>query len=109
MHIQVKQYLEDMNNKYKEKEDEKRRHKEFEFGDEVMVYLRKERFLVGTYNKLPMKKFGPCRILRKFSSRNAYEVEIPDSLSSSPIFNIADLHDNHELEFSEDNVADLHK
>lgn len=41
LHIQVKQHLEDMNNKYKEKEDEKRRHKNFEVGDEVMVYLRK--------------------------------------------------------------------
>lgn len=105
LYIQVKQHLEDVNNKYKEKADEKRRHKEFEVGNEVLLYLRKERFPVGTYNKLQMKKFGPCKILRKFSSRNAYEVELPDSLSISSVFNIVDLHQHHEPEFSEDSVA----
>lgn len=74
-----------MNSKYKEQENEKRRHNEFEVGDEVMLYMRKERFLVGTYNKLKMKKFGPCRVLRKFDSGNAFEVELLETLSISPI------------------------
>lgn len=109
LHIHVKQHLEDMNNKYKEKAYEKRRHKEFEVGNEVMVYLRKERFSIGTYNKLQMKKFGPYEIFIKFSFGNAYEVELPDNLSISPIFNILDLHEYHEPEFSEHNVGDLEK
>ena len=56
-----------------------------------MVYSRKEQLLVGTYDKLKMKKFGPYKILKKHDSRNAYEVEFPDGIHISPIFNIVDL------------------
>ena len=45
-----------------------------------------------------MKKFGPCKILKKFDSGNAYEVELPNDMDISPIFNIADLYEYHESE-----------
>jgi hypothetical protein len=38
-----------------------------------------------------MKKIGPCRILRKFGE-NAYELELPEGIGISPIFNISDLY-----------------
>lgn len=61
-----------------------------------MVYLRNEIFPVGTYSKLKMRKFGPCKILKKFDSKNAYEVELPETLVISPIFNIVDIYWYHE-------------
>jgi hypothetical protein len=38
-----------------------------------------------------MKKIGPCRVLKKFGA-NAYEIELPDGIKISPIFNISDLY-----------------
>ena len=52
-----------------------------------MVHLRKEHFPVGTYNKLKMKKFRPCKIVKRYDSGNAYEVELDVELNISLVFN----------------------
>jgi hypothetical protein len=96
IHEKLREHINKMNMQYKAKADQKRRNKEFQIGDEVMVHLRKERFPVGTYNKLKMKKFSPCKILKRHDLGNTYEVELPNGVNISPVFNILDLTKYHE-------------
>jgi len=89
--MKVKQRLMKSNQEYRCRSNQRKRQLQFEVGDMVLAHLRKERFPRGTYNKLKMKKIGPCRILRKFGE-NAYELELLEGIGISPIFNISDLY-----------------
>jgi hypothetical protein len=91
LHMKVKQRLQKSNQEYKRRADQWKRQLQFEVGDLVLAHLRKERFPRRTYNKLKMNKIGPCRVLKKFGE-NAHEIELPDGIGISPIFNISDLY-----------------
>jgi hypothetical protein len=103
LHSQIREQLQNSSQEYKRRVDQHHRELQFEVGDQVLAHLKKERFPRGTYNKLKMKKIGPCKILRKFDA-NAYEIELPDDVGISPIFNISDLYPYREddTERSED-------
>jgi hypothetical protein len=95
LHNQIKEQLKKSSSEYKNRFDQRRRNIEFEVGDQVIAHLRKETFQRGTYNKLKLKKIGPCKILRRFGE-NAYELELPKDVGISPIFNITDMYPYRE-------------
>ena len=72
----------------------KRREKIFSVRDLVLVYLKNERFPIGTYNKLKNKKYGPFQITKKINN-NAYIVALPPNMNISSTLNVVDLYEYH--------------
>jgi hypothetical protein len=77
--------------KYKAHADKRRRQVNFRVGEFVWVYLSKDRYPKGDYNKLTRRKFGPYPILEKFGE-NAYRVQLPEDMHISNVFNVRHLH-----------------
>jgi hypothetical protein len=91
LHRKIRERLKNSNQKYKRRAYQHIRELQFEVGDLVLSHSRKERFPRGTHNKLKMKKIGSCNILRKFET-NACEIELPNDVGISLIFNIVDIY-----------------
>ncbi|GJW75154.1 serine-threonine/tyrosine-protein kinase catalytic domain-containing protein [Tanacetum coccineum] len=103
VHKAVHENLVRANSKYKQDEDHKRRHVDFEVGDFVWAVLTKDRFPVAEYNKLSAKKIGPLEIVEKMNS-NAYRLMLPSHIPCSDVFNVKHLLPYHGDSSDEDSV-----
>jgi hypothetical protein len=79
--------------------------KEFEIGYLVTTFFKEvSNFPQAEYNKLKYKKIRLCKILKKFGD-NVYQIELPEGIDISHIFNVLDLYqyqEGDEAEFNEE-------
>lgn len=61
-------------------------------GDDVIVFLCKERFSVDTYIKLQSHKYDPFKVTWKIND-NAYVVALPNFINISYTFNVVGIHE----------------
>nr|GEW99495.1 RNA-directed DNA polymerase [Tanacetum cinerariifolium] len=90
LHQQVREHILHHNKQYANRANKHRKlvmHKEV---DLVWIYLRKERFPAGRFEKLKPRVDGPFRVLKKVND-NAYKLELHGHYNDSATFIVADL------------------
>nr|GEW65741.1 RNA-directed DNA polymerase [Tanacetum cinerariifolium] len=93
-HEVVRAKISESNDKYKIAAGNHHHGKLFQVRDEVMVFLCKERFSIGTYSKLHPNKYSSYKILQKINY-NAYVVDVPNNMSISKNLSVSDIYKFH--------------
>ena len=90
----VRTYLEKASKKMKKWADKKRRSREFQVGDLVLVKMYNHARLAGRHRGLIRRYEGPFPIIKKVGAQ-AYKVELPPKIKYHPIFHVSLLKPYH--------------
>ena len=89
IHQIVQEKLEKSQGKYKARHNKHHGHHQFQVGDEVWLYISKER-LQGEGKKLKPIRYGPFTILEKIGN-NAFKLDLPSYKQIYSVFNVKNL------------------
>ncbi|KAK8952345.1 hypothetical protein KSP39_PZI004083 [Platanthera zijinensis] len=106
LHESIRKKIATNNENYKAYADIRRRERNFEIGAQVLVRIRPERFPSGTARKLNARRMGPYTVVRRIGT-NAYEIDIPNHMGISRVFNVEDLTAYFEEQAYEDPFESL--
>ena len=95
LHKEISKKIQMSNEVYRHMANSRKRTKEFNKGDSIMIKLRLERFSLETMKKLYARRAGPFKIIKKIGP-NAYVLELPSDYGISLTFNIFDLKEYKE-------------
>jgi hypothetical protein len=89
VHQMVQEQLEKSQAKYKTRHDKHRVDHSFQVGDEVWLYISKER-LKGEGKKLKPIRYGPFKVLEKIGN-NAFHLDLPPYMQMYAVVNVENL------------------
>ncbi|KAG6756672.1 hypothetical protein POTOM_040112 [Populus tomentosa] len=90
VHTEVRRRLSLSTESYATSANARRKDRQFNNGDMVLVRLKPECFPSGSFTKLHARRAGPFQVIKKLGS-NAYVIDLPSDFGISPIFNIEDI------------------
>jgi len=90
LHAQVKERIEKVNSQVMQQVNKYKRGVQFQHGDLVWVYMRKERFPSKCKSKIMPRSDGPFGIVEQIGP-NAYKADLYGDYGLSASFNVADL------------------
>jgi hypothetical protein len=89
IHQMVQEQLEEIQAKYKTRHDKHHVDDSFQVGDEVWLYISKER-LKGEGKKLKLIRYGPFKILDQIGN-NAFHLDLPPYMQMYAVVNVENL------------------